>query len=242
VLVLSFTNFKKRIEKFLLDESGGMSKKSVLTLGLISSVAAFSSVAKVAGAACDQEGGFHCYKNEGGKLEFFLYTSSSSDSNGGRDFQVCVDGKRLFDSGILSRPDEESYVPVNPGIQGLLDLKLCDHLSSSTDCHLDDHFNSDGCSDKCEIAVPDTSFHSNALNMAEVGSSLTASHAHDISTILAQKIECHLNDHWDGDYWDCGDHYSQTEDLGVGGSKEAFGGTCPDELSLDETGRFNIDE
>jgi len=237
---LKFLGFKKKVEKFLLDESGGMSKKAVLTLGLISSIAAASHISLAENTACDAEGGYHCYKADDGNLKFLIHTHSTTDHNGNRAFDICFDTKRLFDVHLLDRPPAEESTPINSVMSGKVQVTACDHLSSVADCHLDAHFNSSNCDTDCKIEVPQSFFHHNNLDITNSGDTLTGSHTHDITDIGEQVIDCHISDHWDADYWDCGGHYSQNEELGAG-SQESFDGTCPDELSISEQGRVEMD-
>lgn len=238
---MKLLNFKKKVEKFLLDESGGMSKKSVIALGIISSISAVSSLAGAENAPCDSEGEYHCYRNDGGTLKFLIHTHSTTDSNENRHFDICFDTDRLFDGGFLPEAGD-GYSPLNQGVEKLVSVHVCDHISSGVDCHLSDHFNSNNCDQTCNIDIPATFSHNNDLRISEFDSSLTAFHTHDIADIDEQVIDCHISDHWDAAYSDCGGHYSQNEELGAG-SESGFisdGGICPPELSISEQGRVEM--
>jgi hypothetical protein len=217
-------DFKKKVEKFLLDESGLAPKKGILAGGLIG----FALSATAASAANDITISFKdCWGvTSDGTLTFKMHGDASAGLVSYDKFGTDVPPPSEEVIRKLYAPESgEDYTPIiSTYNDGLEDIDVSDHLYHCDgwclgQCKATDHFSTSG-----EIDTDfETHMHKNELRLDQSGDdpdTIVASHAHDIQDFTKEEVQWHVSDHFDGRGWtdasvggtggdaSCGDHHS----------------------------------
>ena len=205
---------KDRIGKFLLGESGSISKKKIVGIGLISFVASAASAGNVI-AGFSLKGGYDsddnlaiCKTSEGmiGLEGHGSGDIDGNDADGAKDAEAVIQMSAIIDlvwhgdgschDDLMAGCDDVSFLGYNSDYlreELFPDEFNCGEISDhiSITAGMDNHW-----SDTTEgVAMPSIFLHNNDVHITAGGMSLIGEHEHDAAAVGGNTVQCHMSDH-----------------------------------------------